>query len=71
MPSEDRKILGDFPKFIASAIADQIKQADTKAVGVLGILGIVTGALLSRLNSLKAVVGVSHPSWHSFSAYRS
>lgn len=60
---EDIKTLADFPKFVSTAIADQIKQADTKAVGVLGILGIVTGALLSRLNVIKSVTGVAHPLW--------
>ncbi len=60
---EDIKTIADFPKFISTSIADQIKQADTKAVGVLGILGIVTGGLLSRLNSIKNVSGIEDPKW--------
>ena len=63
MITEDTKTLADFPKFITNSIADQIKQADTKAVGVLSILGIVTGALLARLNAIKIMVGISDPLW--------
>ncbi|NQV88040.1 MAG: hypothetical protein HQ402_00600 [Parcubacteria group bacterium] len=60
---KDMRTLFDFAKFISTNIADQIKQADTKAVGVLGVLGIVTGALLSRLNTLKSTIGVGHSLW--------
>ncbi len=60
---KDSRIITDFPKFIFNTISDQIKQADTKAVGVLGILGIVTGALLSRLNTIKDHMGIYDPKW--------
>jgi hypothetical protein len=62
-PKLDQKVATDFPKFIAVSIADQIKQADTKAFGTISIIGIVTAALLSRLNSLKASVGVLNDTW--------
>lgn len=60
---EDIRVLVDFPKFIYTSIADQIKQADTKAVGILSIIGIVTAALLNRLSALKGSVGINHPMW--------
>ena len=59
----DPKVIVEFPRFIFNCIIDQIKQADTKAVGVLSILGIITSALMSRLNALKGMLGLDHPLW--------
>lgn len=59
----DPKVATDFPKFIATSIADQIKQADTKAFGTISIIGITTAALLSRLAGLKATLDVISPVW--------
>jgi hypothetical protein len=61
--SIDPKVATDFPKFISTSITDQIKQADTKAFGTLGIIGIIISALLSRLSALKAAEGVISPLW--------
>ncbi len=59
MEKEDSKIKHDFARFVFSTISDQIKQADTKAFGVLGILGVLTAALLSRLASIKSATGIT------------
>jgi p-aminobenzoyl-glutamate transporter AbgT len=59
----DPRITTDFPKFIFTSLADQIKQADTKAFGLLTIIGIVTAALVTRLNALKTSLGITHPLW--------
>lgn len=59
----DPKVATDFPKYICTSIADQIRQADTKAFGTLGIVGITTGAVLSRLSSLKSSAGGIDDKW--------
>jgi hypothetical protein len=56
---EDQKIKHDFARFVFSTISDQIKQADTKAFGILGTLGILTAALLTRLASIKSATGLN------------
>jgi hypothetical protein len=56
----DQKVASEFPRYIAEGIANHIRQADTKAIGTLGIIGITTGALLSRLASLKLSGGVGN-----------
>lgn len=43
----------DFPKFIATQLADLIKQADTKATATFYVLGITAAALLARLTATK------------------
>jgi hypothetical protein len=62
MEKEDAKIKHDYARFTFSTLTDQIKQADTKAFGILGILGVLTAGLLSRLNTLKSAVGIN-PTW--------
>jgi len=59
----DPKIIVDFPKYIATSISDQIKQADTKALGTIGIISIITGALLSRLSVIKSNTGEINNIW--------
>ncbi|MDO8564185.1 MAG: DUF5706 domain-containing protein [Nanoarchaeota archaeon] len=59
---EDQKIKHDFARFTFSTINDQIKQADTKAFGILGTLGILTVALLTRLANIKSATGIT-PTW--------
>ncbi|MEN9649741.1 MAG: hypothetical protein RL094_708 [Candidatus Parcubacteria bacterium] len=59
----DPKVATDFPKYIATSITDQIKQADTKAFGTIGIIGIATSALLARLSVIKAAKGIIDPVW--------
>lgn len=61
--SLDPKVATDFPKYIATSITDQIKQADTKAFGTIGIIGIATSALLARLSVLKGAKGIINPVW--------
>ncbi|MST04413.1 MAG: hypothetical protein EXS49_02515 [Candidatus Pacebacteria bacterium] len=43
----------DLLKFISSQVSDQLRQADTKAVSIFGVLGILTGLLVNKINSLK------------------
>ena len=62
-PQTDLKLAADFPRFVVTQIADQIKQADTKAFGVMGVLGAITIALLARLNALKEISTVYDPVW--------
>ncbi len=62
-PAIDQKVATDFPKYICTSIADQIRQADTKAFGTLGIVGITTGAVLSRLSALKTSLGGINETW--------
>ncbi len=59
----DPKVATDFPKYIATSITDQIKQADTKAFGTIGIIGISTSALLTRLSAIKAAHGIISDTW--------
>jgi hypothetical protein len=59
---EDKKIKHDFARFVFSTVSEQIKQADTKAFGILGILGILTMALLNRLAGIKSITGIT-PTW--------
>lgn len=59
----EQKVATDFPKFIATSMADQIKQADTKAFGTLSIIGIMTAALLSRLSVIKSAQVALSESW--------
>ena len=55
----DTKVRADFSRFIVQNLADQIKQADTKAFGIMGVLGILTAGLLTRLNAIKSPTGVT------------
>ncbi len=59
----EQKVATDFPKFIATSMADQIKQADTKAFGTLSIIGIMTAALLTRLSVIKSAHAVLSDFW--------
>lgn len=59
MEKEDQKIKHDFARFAFSTLSDQIKQADTKAFGVLSIIGVLTAGLLARLNAIKSAVGLN------------
>ncbi len=52
----------DFAEFASEQIADLIKQADSKAVSTLYVLGISTAALLTRINTIKASGGAT-PMW--------
>ena len=61
--NRDYKVLTAFPQYIATAITDQIKQADTKALGMLGVLGVLISALLAKLNTLKSALTTSNPLW--------
>lgn len=62
-PVVDPRVATDFPKYLSTSIADQIKQADTKAFGTLGIIGITTGAVLSRLSAIKSTMGGVDEKW--------
>jgi hypothetical protein len=62
-PIIDPRVATDFPKYIATSITDQIKQADTKAFGTIGIIGISTSALLARLASIRSAKGLISHTW--------
>lgn len=51
----------DFFKLTSSQISDQIRQADTKAAALFGILGILTGALLNKVNSVRLPIWIDRP----------
>ncbi len=60
---DDQKVRGDFSRFVFSSITDQIRQTDTKAYGILGILGILTSLLFNRVGAMKSSIGSSLTWW--------
>lgn len=59
----DIKVRADFSRFVFTSIVDQIRQTDTKAYGVLGILGILTSLLFNRLGAMRSSIGTNLTWW--------
>jgi len=68
IPVVDPRLAADFPKYLCTSIADQIKQADVKAFGTLSIIGITTAGIFSRLSALKSAAGGVNEKWLVFFA---